>query len=181
MKSVFDAALIFRDLSSLRDSDGSPPIPPRKIEIVINSTWLSVPPHQSLARSFMLRSFWAPWLLPLIASHLAQGLFARRDRCTQRSLSCLRRSKCYPLGAITAIVDKVETLDTLLIRKSRTHTCTIPAQREQNRCTEKYLPTFAIAIFVHERDKCYFLAVFEFNVLLILDRCNGRGELVFDE
>lgn len=76
----------------------------------------SVLPHQSFRR-FMLRSFWAPWLLPLIASHLAQGLFARQTvaRKGHRAVYeganvILRRDNGYH--------DEVETLDTLLIRQS---------------------------------------------------------------
>lgn len=49
------------------------------------------------------------------------GTFRKTDRCTQRSPSRLRRSKCYPLGAITAIMMKWKMLDTLLIRYSMYH------------------------------------------------------------
>lgn len=89
----------------------------------------SVPPHQSFRR-FMLRSFWAPWLLPLIASHLAQGLFARQTvaRKGHRAVYeganvILRRDNGYH--------DEVETLDTLLIRQSMLHI-------KRNRYTKKY-------------------------------------------
>lgn len=33
------------------------------------------------------------WLLPIIASHLAQGTFRKRNRCTQRSPRNFQRSK----------------------------------------------------------------------------------------
>lgn len=33
------------------------------------------------------------WLLPIIASHLAQGTFRKRNRCTQRSQCNFQRSK----------------------------------------------------------------------------------------
>lgn len=78
-------------------------------------------------------------------------------------------------------MDKVETLDTLLIKKSqiraraRVQFTYTKKPNVETKSMHKELPTFAIVTFIQKRDKCYFLAIlFDLNTLLLLDQRNGK-------